>query len=387
MSATEPTRLNYTGDDPLHVEVTNQDDKELWIAVIALIISIIAFVVAILQALQQYYSSARGYSQCGPKVIGKWSKFRHRIFLWNEFRFEVQFEVPVIFVARPSNKSGPVGPGDKVPITLMDGTKESYDNACIKTRREIDIQFKAQRQNADRVKVHTADNESATWLDLLLAIERMEEESRHWQDRAILGHKQELGLSDIDRPHWPPLKDGGHSMIVCLQRKKKSWDTVPDNVLKPYATTTIAHLVEFTAMLGIYWRVFDREEDRYLAQGNGFIISGSNVEGLGLTFSITKKGPTWFEAARVVPHYDVKELCFGLCPTIFRRSNEKPYADEPKGIETLQLGSMDEIAENLTVLGCNVHTVNYFRNASARYSHLFPGMVVCLVFGEKVVLT
>ena len=76
----------------------------------------------------------------------------------------------------------------------------------------------------------------------------------------------------------------------------------------------------------------------------------------------------------MVPRYAVKELCFGFCPAVFRRPGEKLYADEPKGIGSLQLGSMDEIAETLVVLGCNANTVNIFRDTSqkARYGHLFP---------------
>ncbi len=128
-------------------------------------------------------------------------------------------------------------------------------------------------------------------------------------------------------------------------------------------------------MLGIYWKVFDRAENRYLAQGNGFILSGKEVDGLGLTFTFQKKGPTWFEDNRVVPHYDVKELCFGFVPTTFRQQGEKQYADESKSIGTLQLGSLNEVAESLIVMGCNVHTVNYFRvrgDSSPRLDHLFP---------------
>jgi hypothetical protein len=149
---------------------------------------------------------------------------------------------------------------------------------------------------------------------------------------------------------------------------------VPENVTKPYATTTIAHMVEVSAMLGIYWIVWNREDDRYLAQGNGFILSGSNVEGLGLTFAIQKKGPAVWGANRVVPRYMVKELCFGFCPTTFRLPDEMPSAEESRGIGSLQFGSMEEIGETLVVLGLNARNVNYFRDTEtkARYSHLFP---------------
>ncbi|KAK3356473.1 hypothetical protein B0T25DRAFT_536827 [Lasiosphaeria hispida] len=346
----------------------NDDNTELFLAITALVISVAAFVVSILQALQQYYSSARGYSSCSPRVIGKWAMFRHRRIRWYEFRFEVRFEVPVIFVARPSNEFGPMGHTTKSKIIFLDGSQQSYLDSCTQSRVEHDTERK--KQNQDNRGVHTADNEAATWLGLLMAIQRMEDESRKWQSRALERHNS----GAVGEQQWPPAPYGGHNLTVCIQRKKKSWDTIPDNITKPYATTTIAHLVEFTAMLGVYWKVFDRSDDRYLAQGNGFILSGSNVEGLGLTFSFQKKGPTWFEDNRVVPHYDVKELCFGLCPTTFRLPGEKQYADEPKGVGTLQLGSMDEIAESLVVLGCNVRAVNLFRkrDVEARHGHLFP---------------
>ncbi|KAK0702384.1 hypothetical protein B0H67DRAFT_595588 [Lasiosphaeris hirsuta] len=356
------------GSDAQNNSGGNSDNTELFLAIAALVISVAAFVVSILQALQQYYSSARGYSSCSPRVIGKWAMFRHRRIRWYEFRFEVRFEVPVIFVARPNNEYGPMGHTTKSKIVFLDGSPGSYVDSCTQNRVEHDTERK--KQNQDNRGVHTADNEAATWLGLLMAVQRMEDDSRKWQMRAL----ERYSSGEVKERQWPPPFYGGHSLTVCIQRKKKSWDTIPDNITKPYATTTIAHLVEFTAMLGVYWKVFDRSDDRYLAQGNGFILSGSNVEGLGLTFSFQKKGPTWFEDNRVVPHYDVKELCFGLCPTTFRLPNEKQYADEPKGVGTLQLGSMDEIAESLVVLGCNVRAVNLFRkrDAEARHSHLFP---------------
>ncbi|KAK0737820.1 hypothetical protein B0T18DRAFT_420652 [Schizothecium vesticola] len=351
----------------------NDSNLELILAISAMVISVAAFFVSILQALQQYYASATGYSSCGPQVIGKWAQFRHRILIWYEFRFEVQFEVPVIFVARPSNQNGPMGHTSKQKIVVLDGSKESYLDSRTQSTAELDHEFRKQR-NAPTTGVHTADNEAATWLGMLVAIQRMEDDSRKWQQKALTNYDAPANPEGDGTVAWPPKAFAGHDLIVCIQRKKKSWDTIPDHITKPYATTTIAHLVEMMAMLGIYWKVMDRANDRYLAQGNGFIVSGSNVDALGLTFTFTKKGPTWFEANRVVPHYDVKELCFGLSPTTFRGPGVRQYADEPKGLGTLQLGSMDDIAESLTVLGCNVHTVNFFRrpDANSRHGHLFP---------------
>jgi hypothetical protein len=347
------------------------DVSELVVAIVALVISISAFTIATLQALQQYFSSATGYSSCSEKVMGKWSRFTHRKMRWHEFRFEVRFSVPVIFVAPPTNKKGPLGEYDgteekkKYKIEYMDGSDDSYQNTYTLSQTEFD------RDGGRRQNIRTANNELATWLDLLMAIQRMEKESRQWQDKwhcdrelPRLGHKLPV---KVETPH---------TLCVGIQKKKQSWDSMPSNLKKPYAITTIGHLVEVAAMLGIYWKEFNRNDDRYRAQGNGFSMLGMYVDDLGVVFTFRKTGPTWFQNHRVVPNDMVKELCFGLSPTIFRKSDDKihKYADESKDKGTLQLGSLDEIAETLVVFGCNTNTVDYFsKNAvTSRHDHLFP---------------
>ncbi|KAF5017607.1 hypothetical protein F66182_10433, partial [Fusarium sp. NRRL 66182] len=125
MSSTEDSSTSNTGD-------SGDDNTELIVAIVALIISVLAFAVAILQALQQFFASATGFSYCSPEVIGKWSRFSRRQMRWKEFRFEVQFEAPVIFVARPENKKGPLGDDDLVTdqarkIIRLDGSPGNFD--------------------------------------------------------------------------------------------------------------------------------------------------------------------------------------------------------------------------------------------------------------------
>lgn len=354
---------------------SSDDNSELYIAIVALLISILAFVIAIFQALQQYYASATGYSSCTSKVMGDWARFTHRRFKWYEFRFEVEFEIPVIFVASPTNLRGPLGVHQDKEITYMTGTTESYKKTHTWDQQQYDQINKSLRAGNTRQAVHTADNELANWLGLLMAIQRMERESRTWQDNEYFGHNPQWESQTACQPN-PSNTPVPYSLTVGLQRKKKSWDSMPDNMKKPYATTTISHLVEITAMLGIHWKEFNRNEDRYRGQGNGFSITGYDVDDLGIVFTFQKTGPTWFHENRVIPHNSVKELCFGYSPTIFRQeSNDNyKYADEPKDIGTLQLGSMSAIAETLVVIGCNTNTVRYFRKSSpdTRHIHLFP---------------
>ncbi|KAM5373020.1 hypothetical protein ACJZ2D_007231 [Fusarium nematophilum] len=367
--------MSSTSDAPSPTSGGGDDNTELIIAVVALIISVLAFVIAILQALQQYYASATGFSSCSPAVIGKWSRFSRRRMRWSEFRFEVQFEHPVIFVARPENRKGPLGDDDLTTdearkIIRLDGSPGNFEHYT-SSMKEFD------QQRLEEIKkqvVHTADNEKATWYALLMAICRMEKESREWQvNREAEWRKTNGPKPPCNSATTPEPPEKHHSLLVCMQRKRRTWDSMPQDLAKPYATTTISHLVEIAAMLGIYWRKFDLNDDQYRAQGNGFVLYGSYVDGLGITFTFQKQGPTWFEQNRVIPNYDVKKLCFGIAPTIFHREKQV-YADEPKGLGSLQLGSLDETAQTLAVFGCDTNTVNYFRKnlEKVRHSHLFP---------------
>jgi hypothetical protein len=346
--------------------MADTDYTELILAIVALIISILAFVIAILQALQQYFASATGYSSCREAVIGKWAQFSHRRLLWKEFRIEVQFETPVLFVAKPENTRGPLGNDEDFPdedrkIIRLDGSPANLKYTS--STEEFDEQQKKNKQQA----VHTADNENASWCHLLMTIYQMEKDSRAWQ-------KESLGYHPPFDPSPP------HSLVVCMQRKKRVWDSMPQGLTKPYATTTISHLVEIAAMLGIHWKNFDLNNDRYRAQGNGYVLYGSYVDNLGIGFTFQKQGPTVFRQDRVIPTHDIKKLCFGLVPTILYRE-KLVDVDDHKDYATLQLGGYAEIADTLAEFGCDNNTINHFRKTpdSSRHSHLFPGVYILIV--------
>ncbi|KAL6788783.1 hypothetical protein J3E68DRAFT_444507 [Trichoderma sp. SZMC 28012] len=339
--------------------MSSTDNTELILAIVALIISILAFVIAILQALQQYFASATGYSSCSEAVIGKWSRFSRRSMLWSEFRIEVHFETPVLFVARPENTRGPLGNDEDFrtedrKIIRLDG---SHANLKYTSSTE---EFNAQQKKNKQEAIRTADNENATWCHLLMTIYQMENESRSWQQES-LGYQPPLDPS-------PP-----HSLVVCMQRKQRVWDSIPQGLSKPYATTTISHLIEIAAMLGIHWKNFDLDNDRYRAQGNGFVLYGSYVDNLGISFTFQKQGRTVFGQNRLIPNHDIKQLCFGLAPTILHRE-VLVNVDGGEDHATLQLGTLAEIADTLAEFGCDNNTIGYFRkNAeTARHSHLFP---------------
>ncbi|KAL2152814.1 hypothetical protein VTH82DRAFT_3969 [Thermothelomyces myriococcoides] len=337
---------------------SGNDDDESVINLVALVISLVALLGTAAQVFQQYIASATGYSNCGEEVMGKWHKTKKRIFRPMELRFEVRFETPVIFVCPPGNNRGPIP--DK-PILFVDGT----DTSLVNTRALL-AKDEAEQRRRQEGRVHTADNERASWVVLLSHLQSMERESVQWQNE----HQKANG------PHSPsPIRFEQYTLAVALQAKERSWDTMPAGVKKPYATTTICHLIEIAAMLGIYWKEFDRSQDRYRGEGNGYLLTGVNVPDLGIMFTLQVTGKSRFRENRVIPVDEVKDLCCGFVPTLFQEYNDKrriefPIETEEMGL--LQLGSTDEIAETMVQIQCNTDTANYFRSREAKHRHLFP---------------
>ena len=351
--------------------MSDDDRTEIIVAAAALVVSFVAFAATLMQCLQQYYSSARGYSQCSEKVIGKWATTKSRRFSFEELRFEVQFDAPVIFVCQPTNTKTPVPHAE---MYKLDGTEKSIRDtwtASDMTDRKDD------KEMSLKERIHTSNNERASWTLLLSTVQCMEKCSKEWhrEQFKVTGPPRNDMFTRHNLPREPPSLEKSHTLVVALQRKRRSWDTMPPAITRPYATTTMCHLVEMMAAMGIYWKEFNRTTDRYRAEGNGFMVLGERVSDLGLMFNFQKNGRVRFERNRVIPVDEIKELCFGWVPTIFRSSQDKSRLEVPidlMDLSSLQMGTKSEIAETLMMIGCNNNTVKMLQGEKSRTSHLFP---------------
>ncbi|KAK1590491.1 uncharacterized protein LY79DRAFT_579954 [Colletotrichum navitas] len=358
-----------------------EDDSQQPVAIAALVIAIAALFAAELQILQAIFASARGLPNCNEVVMGKWSrgtkirpKFKH-------LRLEVRFEAPVIFLAPPKNTKKP----EDSEMWSAEGTMES----CKKNRLDYADLSKSSGSEGMDSSVHTVDMELATWVYLLIAIETMEKVSKDWESLKIKDEsRQKTVKTYLPEPTFAAMIRGKEqsspqepTLAVMIQAKERSFDTVPA-MKKPFATTTISHMVELAAILGVYWKVFDRDNNQYRAEGNGYSLTGSRIPDLGIQFVFEKTGHTAFEARRVIPTSEVKELCFGRVPTLFRKKINKDedvewqrplMTSSGTGIklEILQMGSTKEIAETLTQIGCNGSTTLYYTEGK-KHRHLFP---------------
>ena len=301
------------------------------IAVVALVISITSFIVAVAQALQQYLSSADGYRRCSQSVMGGWARLTRRNFRWDEVRFDTVFETPVFFLAPPENKKGPVSKGQ---IHNVDGTQESYLDTLTVDPAVPEVKRKGSFHGQPKVQaIHTAENELATWVTLLSKLQELEQMSRYWDKEHSVTPKGKL---------YEPVE---YSLCVQLQSKRHNWDYMPSSVLKPFATTTISHVAELARFLGMIWKAFDVDSGNLRAEGNGLVLTSSQVQGLGLTVELSVTGRSEFSSNRLIPCSDVKKLAFGTVPTIISNLD-------------LKLGEEQDIRRTLKSLKCRQDTIS-----------------------------
>ncbi len=176
------------------------------------------------------------------------------------------------------------------PIYKITGSLES----CKHTMASMFLQDDELGPN----NVLTAEDEGCSWIFLLDALQTQERVSREW-DRGK------------DNKAWD------HTICCLVQRKRKCWDFMPLIVTKPYATTTICHLIEMVSMLGLVWNKFDVMGSRLTAKGNGYLIKSEGVRGLGILARISRFGKPSFEGNRIIPCQELKRLCFGEVPSLF----------------------------------------------------------------------
>lgn len=428
---------NASSDDTSSKPTTSVLADQLAIAI--LVFSTLAFAVVSFQFVQSIFANAKGLPNCDERVLGKWAtksgpRFWH---VWRYLRAEVEFESPIIFIALKSNQNGPLRP-KQTKIYYADGQNQSdyrvdldkeiiYDQpdpppgqmpqstshsgvqpktrslrSIFRGQRSEDIaRFDLAHSERDlglpsdcdpalgpignratntalvavprrkpRERIATVAHERVTWLSLLIAIQRMERDSDIWDN---------LQWSNANLQQ--PVIDDNKKLAVGIQIMRRSFETNP-SVKKPYATSAICHIVELAAMLGIFWKEFDRVNGRYRAEGNGYILTGHRIPDFGIVFTFEQNGGPSFGKCRTIHASEIKEFCFGNVPTIYRKKDDDldwqiPFTGQQNlshGIQTLQLGSRKEIAETLNMIGCNANTVYYYLAEEHRHIHLFPGV-------------
>ncbi|RYO95030.1 hypothetical protein DL766_007563 [Monosporascus sp. MC13-8B] len=336
------------------------------IAIVALVLATLALYAMVLQSAAQYIGALREqYRYCNRSVIGDWASSREYKFHFRDYRFEMMIKVPVLFISDPYNREGKAV---DTPIYHISGTRESRSDTWTTNPSFVDYETISRPRNYRLWSPNATGFERATWLTMLSSLQFMEEESAKYErDRS-------------PKPPDPNQGSASRTAFVSLRKKRLSWDVMPTNFRRPLAFTTIGDLIVIAAMLGTHWKILNRDQSSYHAEGNGLIFEGSKVDGIGLVFSFRYTGGTRFEQHRILPIIELKELSFGRVPTIFNKADgETPQrtflvghvSSVSDNLETLRLGNPEETAATLEAMGCHWKTIDYFK-WSRRCTHLFP---------------
>lgn len=173
------------------------------------------------------------------------------------------------------------------PIYKITGTETSCKHTMTKFSND----------NDKWASVHTAEDEGCSWVLLLDALQGQERASRSWDKSEHSGQN--------------------HTISYLIQRKRRCWDFMPLNVTKPFATTTICHLVEIISMLGLVWVEFDMKKSILSAEGNGYMVKSEYMPGLGVLTRFSRLSKPDHEVNRMIPCKEIKRFCFGEVPSIF----------------------------------------------------------------------
>jgi hypothetical protein len=78
--------------------------------------------------------------------------------------------------------------------------------------------------------------------------------------------------------------------LLSFTRLTRSWDFMPVEIVRPFASTTIGCLVSIIHRLNFTWIKFDLDEGIVHATGRGRGISTSRIRGLGIVVEYVRNG-------------------------------------------------------------------------------------------------
>ena len=223
------------------------------VATVALIVSLIALFIALLQLLQQIFGTAEGYRRCQESIIGPWSKLRGRKIRWSELRIETVFCVPDFSFEY----------GNEVVLrSVKDGAPHAFDNP----RAQPLIPLRADLQRSH-----------VSWLGLMSSLADLAQNHDSYA-RLI----PEAG----EKRNWKSMRC--HPVFMP---EPQSWDLIPPDVVRPLATARLGDLLVLGHRLGMDWTLLEPDESRLFAEGNGQNFVSLEIRSLGLALRYTNRDP------------------------------------------------------------------------------------------------
>ena len=234
-------------------------------AIVAIVIALIAFFVTTAQLLQALFGTAVGYRQCQPSVMGEWALKTRRKWRWSEFRFETIFTTPNIQIdALDAERKG------RIYITGgEESRRETYCFGGSKTPTSlVTARYDGSSETADDL---------VGWLSLLNLLHVLQDS---FFKETSFGHLQRTRSSR--RPVM-----AGNMTCPAITFRTRSWDFMPPDIVRPFATINVGDVIALAHRLGMRWKEVRPDDGVLRAEGNGQSITSTTVRGFGLLLQYT----------------------------------------------------------------------------------------------------
>lgn len=235
-------------------------------AIVAIVIALIAFFVTTAQLLQALFGTAVGYRQCQPSVMGGWATKTRRKWRWSEFRFETIFTTPNI---RLDDCSYKYERGLSIYITGDEKSRrETYCYGGYLQTIHLAMSYDGSSDMADDL---------VGWFSLLNIL-HMSQESYFRQ--TVDSHPERTGSS-------PRFMVFGGMVCPAVTFRTRSWDFMPPDIVRPFATSNLGDIIALAHRLGMRWKEIRPDDGVLRAEGNGQSITSTTVRGFGLLLQYT----------------------------------------------------------------------------------------------------
>ncbi|CAF9923079.1 hypothetical protein IMSHALPRED_005846 [Imshaugia aleurites] len=244
--------------------MSNEQDNT---AVVAIIIALIAFFVTTAQLLQALFGTAEGYRRCQASVIGAWATKTRRVWRWSEFRFETIFTTPNIHLYSVMDEQRPVHLG-----AFIEGSptsrRETYTDQVSLGGTERLREFNGYSE---------ANDDLVSWLSFLSMLHHFQ--FFYFSD-TIYGRNPQFNLNDS----WAL---AGKMTCPAITFRTRSWDFMPPDIVRPFATSNVGDILALAHRLGLHWKEVRPDDGVMRAEGNGQSITSTTVRGIGLLLQYT----------------------------------------------------------------------------------------------------
>jgi hypothetical protein len=247
--------------------------------VLASCIAFITLMVAVHQAILAFLGTAEGYRRCRRSVIGPWAQYRDRKWRWGEFRNETLFTTPDIRLLTVEEgqqdletalKSCEFGTDDQAWCTKHKCSWKPGTGACEGLNKcdMIDIEKDAQAYGScapaerpvcdildrrhdvpkalcDTFELHHAGaascTDQVTWNTLLRSLHDYQHTAA--PNTALrpdpVGHSCQTGGCKTGGIKYAVHQTGQSDSRVAVCLRQRSWDFVPSDLIRPFATSTV----------------------------------------------------------------------------------------------------------------------------------------------------